>query len=313
MNKYRISNRLFAKRYLVFFLFVALTLVFWLMNKLAGDYVIVLRVTPRINSSAANYSDAIDNTLHVQVRASGFFVLRKKFSPENVFFFTPANISGQSVLKIPTTGLKENLRDWFDRDCQILSIEPDTVYFNMSEYVSKTVAVTGNFKLSFSDEFRQSSPTQFFPDSVTVTGSKEKINNLKQLVLPFKKYDNLDKTVEDILSLQPMPDVFTSHSKIRYRIQIERCTEAAASVPVKVANLPERDRLILLPANVRIKYMIPIKHYKAVTSDDFSVEADYNETINSLSRQIKVKLVRKPDFVFNTEIEPAFVEFLIQK
>ncbi|MDR2424814.1 MAG: hypothetical protein LBD59_08835 [Prevotellaceae bacterium] len=313
MNKYKISNRLFAKRYLVFFLFIVLTLVFWLMNKLAGDYVIVLRVTPRINSSAANYSDAIDNTLHVQVRASGFFVLKKKFIPENVFLLTPENISGQSILKIPTSGLKENIRDYFDRDVHIISIEPDTVYFNMSEYVSKKVAVTGNFKLSFSNEFRQSAPTQFFPDSVTVTGSKEKINNLQYLVLPFKKYDNLDKTVEDILTLTPMSDVFTSHSKIRYRIQIERCTEAAVSVPIKVSNLPAKDKLILLPANVRIKYMIPITNYKSVTDDDFSVEADYNETTNSLSRQIKVKIVHKPDFVFNTEIYPPFVEFLIQK
>jgi hypothetical protein len=285
------------------------------MSKLEQNYVTVLQMTPEINHSAAIYSDMANNTLYVQVSASGFFILRKKFSDKNVFFINPENIinQNQSLLKIPTASLKDNIGESFDKNIQILSIDPDTIYFKISKYASKKVPVTANFKITFKDDFRQCAPIIFSPDSITVTGSTNEVDKIENYTLPFKKYENVEHSIEDISTLPTVPNILANPSKVRYRIPIERCTEGTVSAPVTIVNLPKNVKMILLPAVVSIKYTVPIKDYKSVSSKDFLVEADYNEATTAFNRQIAVKIVRKPDFAFNLRIDQPFVEFLIQK
>jgi YbbR domain-containing protein len=306
-----------VRKYLAFFAFLALTVMFWLMNKLAQEYSTTLKVSPKLKSSLTGiYSDAADNTLYVQVRASGFFILGKKFSENNSLTF---DIKGfhegkqKTKLKIATVNLRDQIRDNFDKNVRILSIEPDTIYFNISEYVTKKVPVRGNFSLSFRDEFRQCAPVQFFPDSVTVAGLREHVATVESVSVSSEKYENIDKTVEDISMAETKPGIFASPSKIRYKIPVERCTEGTVSVAVRAANVPKNSRLVLLPAKVDIRYTVPLKDYTSVSANSFFVEVDFEDTQTSLSRHLKTRVIRQPSSVFDIKVEPAFVEFLIQK
>jgi YbbR domain-containing protein len=303
-----------VRKYLEFLSFLALTVMLWLMNKLSQDYDTVLKVSPKLNSSLAGiYSEAADNTLYVQVRASGFFILSKKFSDDGSFAFDINDYPDeQHTIKIPTTNLKDRIRDYFDKNVQILSIEPDTVYYNMSEYVTKKIAVTGNFELSFKREFRQSAPVQFLPDSVIIAGARDYVAQVKSIALLPQEYDDVDETIEDISNIATAQDIYVNPSKIRYRIPVERCTEGSVAVMIRTVNVPQNNRLILLPAKVNVRYVVPLRDYQSVSVNDFCVEVDFDDTQMSLNRHIKVKVVRHPSSVFDIRLEPAFVEFLIQ-
>jgi hypothetical protein len=305
------------RKYLAFLYFLALTVAFWLMNKLAQDYDTVLKVSPRLKTSLSGiYSDAADNTLYVQVRASGFFILGKKFSYNNSFIVDIKDShegNHKRELKIATVNLKDKIRDNFDKNVQILSIEPDTIYFSISNHVTKKVPVTGDFSLSFKNDFRQYVPIQFFPDSVTIAGLQEHIATMKSIALPPQKYENIDETVEGISNIAAVQNIYVNPSKIRYKIPVERCTEGTVSVRIKTVNVPKKNRLVLLPSEVNIKYLVPLKDYASVSASDFFVEVDFNDTKTSLNRHIKVKIVRRPSSVFDVKVEPAFVEFLIQQ
>jgi YbbR domain-containing protein len=305
------------RKYLAFLSFLALTVMFWLMNKLAQDYNTTLKISPKIkNSLAGIYSDAADNTLHVQVRASGFFILGKRFSEDNsVIIDIKDSPEGKqkTILRIATASLRDKIDDDFDKHVRILSIEPDTIYFDISEHVIKKVPVVGDFNLSFKGDFRQYAPVRFFPDSVTIAGSRERVDKIKSIALFPKKYENIDKPVEDISNVVSGQDIYVNPSKIRYKIPVERCTEGTVSIAARAINVPTGNRLILLPAKVKIRYLVPLKDYGAVSTNDFIAEVDFSDTEISLNRHIKVRMVKCPYSIFDVRIEPAFVEFLIQK
>jgi YbbR domain-containing protein len=286
------------------------------MNKLAQDYTTTLKIYPGLKKSLSDiYTDAADNTLYVQIRASGFFILSRHFSDNNSFIIdikAPSD-NKQKGLKLATINLRDKLGDEFDKNVQILSIEPDTIFFNISDHIFKKVPVTGNFDLSFKNEFRQYAPIQFFPDSVTVTGSRKHISKINSIVLPSKKYDNLEKTVEDISIISNETNISVKPAKIRYKIPVERCTEGTVSIAVKTVNVPRKNKLVILPAKVNIKYLVPLKDYNSVSENDFFVQVDFKDTETSLNRHVKVNVVRHPSSVFDIKVEPAFVEFLIQK
>lgn len=312
-----IIQKYHIRKHFAFLVFLVLSLTFWLMNKLAQDYETVLKISPKLKSSLSGiYSDAADNTLYVQVRASGFFILGKKFSETgNITVDIKDLPEGQhrTGLKIATANLRDKIRDDFDKNVRILSIEPDTIYFNISEYVTKKVPVRGDFSLSFKIEFRQCAPIQFFPDSVTISGSQEYVAKINSVALSPKKYENINKTVEDISNIAVKQNIYVNPSKIRYKIPVERCTEGMMSIPVRTVNVPQGNKLVLLPAKVDIKYIVPLKDYSSVSMNDFHAEVDFNDTKTSLNRHVKVKIVRHPAHVFDIRVEPAFVEFLIQK
>jgi hypothetical protein len=306
-----------VRKYLAFLSFLALTLMFWLMNKLAQDYSTTLKISPKLrNSLSGIYSDAADNTLYVQVQASGFFILGKKFSENNSVVIDVKNIpegKHKAGLKIATVNLKDQIRDDFDKNVRILSIEPDTIHFNISEHVTKKVPVTGDFSLSFKDEFRQYTPVQFSPDSVTIVGSQEHVAKVKSVSLSPEKYENIDETIEGISTVAPKSNIYANPSKIRYKIPVERCTEGSVSVAVRTVNVPRGSKLVLLPARVDIKYTVTLKDFASVSMNDFFAEVDFKDTKTSLSRYVRVKAVRYPSSVFDLRVEPSFVEFLIQK
>jgi hypothetical protein len=285
------------------------------MNKLAQNYDTTLKISPKLESSLSGiYSDAVDNTLYVQVQASGFFILGKKFSENNgIDIKVSPEGKHKTSLKIATVNLKDQIRDGFDKDVRILFIEPDTIYFNISDHISKKVPVKGDFSLSFKSEFRQYAPVQFLPDSVMIVGTQEYVTKTESVYLSPEKYENIDKTVEDISTVVTKSDIFVNPSKIRYKIPVERCTEGAVSVAVRTVNEPKGNKLVLFPAKIDIKYTVPLKDFASVSTNDFFAEVDFNDTKTSLSRHIKIKIVRYPFSVFDVKLEPAFVEFLIQK
>jgi hypothetical protein len=290
---------------------------FWFMNKLAQDYDTELKISPKVKSSLSGiYSTMADNTLYVQIRASGFFILSKKFSDNHSLTIDIKDSPEgrhKKTLKIATVGLKDKIRDSFDKNVQILSIDPDTIYFDRSEYVIKTVPVKGDFSLSFKNEYRQSASTRFFPDSVTIAGSNEHVAGIKSVSLSAKKYEDIDETLEGISNIVARPNIYVDPSKIRYKIPVERCTEGDAYISLKTVNVPDDSKLILLPATVHIKYVVPLKDYSAVSVNDFRAEVDFNDTRTSLNRYVKVRIVQRPSPVFDLKVEPAFVEFLIHK
>jgi hypothetical protein len=117
----------------------------------------------------------------------------------------------------------------------------------------------------------------------------------------------------DISTISVSPDISVNPLKVRYKIPVERCTEGNVSVALKTVNVPRGSKLILLPAQVNIRYVVPLKDYNSVSENDFFVEVDFNDTKTSLNRHIKIKIVRRPPSVFDVKAEPSFVEFLIQK
>jgi len=286
------------------------------MHKLAKDYETTLTVYPKVRNSlsASVYVDAADNNLQLQIKAPGFFILRKKFTRNNsVSIDLKSSEKEASELKLTTISLKEKIADNFDKTVQITSIHPETIYYTLSGNISKKVPVVANFNITFKNEYRQNAPVQFSPDSVIVRGAQANIDSIKQIVLPFHKYDNVDKTIEDIASIVAPENVLIEPLRVKYKIPVARCTAGSVSVPIRVVNAPSNSTLVLLPSAIEVKYLVPVKEYTSVNSSDFAVEVDFKETNNSLNRRIKVNLVKNPSEVFDIKIEPAFVEFLIRQ
>jgi len=68
----------------------------------------------------------------------------------------------------------------------------------------------------------------------------------------------------------------------------------------------------LFPREVQLSYLVGLKDYETITSDQFQLEVDY-EKIDLSSNELKVWLKRSPRNVSNVSFYPQEVVYLIEK
>ena len=289
------------------------------MNKLTQDYTAVLRFTAELKHSgaAAVYSALDDNSLFVQIKASGFFIIRERLSKNTQIIFDVKDLklaeNSKSELRLPTVLLKDKLAEHLDGNVLVSPIEPDTLRFKVSRNVNKKVPVIAAPEMTFEGEYRQSADIEFVPDSVTLSGSADELAQIIAVKAIIGKLEHLTRSVEDVAELAVPDNVAVKPKKVKYKIPVDRCTEGEISAPVNLLNAPEKSSITLLPASVTVHYTVPMKHYSKIAPGTFTVTADFDEVQQSLSRKISLTLQRKPDEVFNVRLTPGFVELIIRE
>ena len=319
-----ISQSKFAldKRYLIFCFFVIISLALWLMNKLSAEYSANIQFSLKITNSltGGTYTNNQNQTISIQAKARGFYIVGKQLSKKqtlNIDLKDARLVSGkksENLIKISTASIKDKISEALGRDVELVAIEPDTLYLNYSIPIHKKVPVVQNFTLAYQNEYMQTAPITFEPDSVTITGQSEILDTINAIKTEYANFLNLNSKLETSLSLANIENVIISQNKVRIFIPIERCTESSIKLPITILNAPESSSILLLPPNVEVRYVVPLKGYSNINKDDFQAIVDYIQTDSQIStRKLRVKLISKPQQVISTQLLPEFVDFIEHK
>ena len=90
-------------------------------------------------------------------------------------------------------------------------------------------------------------------------------------------------------------------------MEVEQYTEVDIEVPVKVTDTLN---LRLFPETIKVKCMVPIRDYAAITGSSFRALADTAQ-LHRLQPVLDVRLTKVPQHVQVVRIEPEAVEYLI--
>ena len=301
--------------YVAFLFFLGLSAGLWAMNKLTKDYDASFEFRPKVKNSftGASYTDDVDNTLYIKARSSGLFILRMYFNPGKIITIDVEDLKlddDKPHLEIPVSMLLGKISENLEKDVDIKSVYPDTLYYSVSKNSVKKVPVTAEQNLAFGAEYRQSGPTILTPDSITVSGSREILDTVDRIVVSIEKSKNLTDTQEGVITIDRRDDLICRPRKINYRIPVERCTASSISIPIKTPDIPG---LFLLTDNVRVKFTVPTKDFRNINVAGFKAVIDPEDVRNSIGGKALIKLEKSPDEAFDISCDPPFVEFIIQK
>ena len=258
------------------------------------------------------------STIKVKVRSHGYDLLKhqlQSFRPIKVDIAN--NVKYEQGLYFWETNSKKNPIDIeFDDNTEILSISPDTVFFEFNAVKSKKVKVYlkgkklhSNFKTFFS-------PPEISPDSIIVSGSEKDVAKIDSI---FTKTVEL-KAVEDTvvhkvdLELPKNKGLEFSSRAVTVKVRYTNLTEGTFTVPVKIINLPVEYELNVFPQRITVKYQVPVQDYDRVNPADFEAYVDFSEiTDNPDARFLGVKLQAAPAFLRKVSVDPKQLEFILIK
>lgn len=309
------------KKMVTYMFFVALATIFWFLNALSKEYTTTVNypVTYKDFPSKKVLSNELPSKLKLTVRAYGFDLLRYKLSffqsinfPVNEYTNNKMEKLGDNHFLFPTSRMTSLVATQLSSAISVTNISPDTINFQFSSLIEKKIPVHLNTNLKFESQFRLGGDIMLRPDSVWVIGSKAIIDNIKRLETKALELKKLNKTKTKKIGLVEVEGLSFVQKKVEVELPVEQFTEAEKHISLKVINVPDSVFLRLFPHEIRLSYLVGLKDYETISSEQFELEVDYS-MMDTISNKLQVNLKSSPLNVSNINFYPEEVGYLIEK
>lgn len=262
-------------------------------------------------------TNATDSTINLKIKSKGFslfgsiYFKKKKalnLNLRNLEIHANRYTTGHYIL---SDDILIQIRNQFDNPTNIVSISPDTIFFQLEQIITKEVPIQLNLSYSIKKQFGIYGPLTYTNDTILITGPPSIIDTIQRIQTEKVSLQNLDRnTTLKIALIKPKQGLLDfSTDSMSVSIPIEEYTESVLTIPLSLIN--EQEQILrLFPNEVNVTYLVALKDFQTVNAEMFEAQVNFNP--NRLRTQ-KVELKKYPTFVRISRIEPNVVEYLILK
>lgn len=290
----------------------------WFLNALNKEYTIEVSYPIKYTNMPKDkmLTSPPPSSFKLQVNAGGFAILRQKTS----MAFTPLVINYKTIISlmnttekdrinIPTKLLENKLKSQISPELHINSISPDSISFHFEPLIQKRIQIKPNITYSLAKQHFNSSKISFKPDSIDVFGPHSIIDTLHAIYTEEQHYNKLNQSIKRNINLQYIKNLQYSPQRVIMDLAIEEFTEKIINIPIEVVNCPSNLNVKIFPDRVKVRFLVSLSNYAAISSKDFKFMVDYNDTKGK--DILEIKMLYSPDFIYGISNSPTHVEYLI--
>ena len=315
-----VRNFLFSsanREFLTFFFFLVLSTIFWLMTALNETYEREIGVPAYLVNIPKNVvvTSDMEDTVRVTVRDKGFALLAYTYG-EGI---RPINVNFQSAVTrqsgygvVSSQELMKMINQRFSGSSKIVQVKPDRLDFYYNYGLSRQVSVKMSGHVVPGKSFYLAR-TRFWPEKVTVYGSKQALDSLRFVKTVPINITNFNDTVLRTVALETIKGVKIVPNTVRIGLYPDILTEENIEVPIMAINMPEGKVLRTFPQRVTVNFIVGASMFRSISPEQFAVVVDYNEIIDHPSDKCSIHLRETPQGVRNARLKMTQVDYLIEE
>lgn len=314
-----IRDFLFSKtnrEFLIFLFFLMLSGGFWLFMTLNETYEKEFSIPVSISNVPKNVvltSEETD-TVKMTIRDKGIILMSYMYSNELQKLMPDFNTYAQKngTGTISSTELQKLMRQQLTISSRITNVKPDKLEFYFNYGASKRVPVRWSGRV-IPEELYFISKVQYWPDSVEIYASNEKLDSIRTILTEPLNYANFRDTLRLNANLAKITGVKIVPDVVRIAFYTDVLTEEQIDdVPIVGINLPPGKVLRTFPAKVSIRFVTGVSMYNYLKPEDFVVVADYRELATHPSEKCRIYLKKSPAGISRARLETDEVDYLIE-
>jgi len=263
----------------------------------------------------------VPERLDLSVQSRGFTLLRFKLKSRLVPIVFDVNSFSLNTIEdkepltvyILTDYAIEKIQQQLSSEIKVVSVSPDSIYFQFADMHSKNVKVNVNLEVEYEKQYMQVADMIIKPDSVMISGPGIVIDTIGYVSTIPEKITGINKNVKLDLKLQPIENVEYSINKVSVTIPVEKFTEVALKIPIEVMNMPDSISLRMFPNDVEIIYRLGLSDFDKVNEHMFEAVVDYADKENNIGDKLKVDIRKAPEYVMITDYHPKNIEYIIER
>lgn len=203
----------------------------------------------------------------------------------------------------------------FPSNQRVVSVKPDTLFFDFSAQTEKRVPVDLISELKYARQFGNIGPVEVKPEYVMVRGPAEDIRQIESFPTDTLRASGVSSTLQSELGLQvrAYPNLKVYPEVVTVQVPVGEMTEKELDVPIEIVNDGAYRSVKLLPGKVRVTMMVALEDYAQIGPESFRMIVDMQDWELNGGTTLAVKPRRVPEFVRLIRIEPQNVDFYVNK
>jgi hypothetical protein len=304
------------KRFLVLITCLLVAIAAWLFMALNNKYVYTAKTVLKYNSIPQKkaFHPLQSDTVDLQVEGTGWQLLfaRLRIKPQSIGI-SLEKLSNRNYILFSEQ--LYNVNRQLETSQKIISVKPDTLYFDFSEKTVKRVPVKLVSKLTFVKQYGISNPIEISPDYVTISGPEQELARIKEWRTDSLNLDDVQYTTKNMVAMtqSKLKNVSIFPANVEVKVPVDEFTEKILEVPLKIINNKEYYSIKLYPRKVKVTFLVALSIYNQVNEDFIEAVVDMDEWKVLNHNKLRVKIVRFPDYCKMLQVAPGKVDFIIEK
>lgn len=298
----------------VFLKCLLFSVVAWLLFAASNQYVFIKAV-------AISYVNAPDNrafiplqmdTAQLRVEATGWQLLFSSMTRDERAVEVDISSLAQRNFVIFSNQIGYINRQ-FPSNQRVLSVTPDTLYFDFSKQTEKKVPVKALYDVQFSRQFGIIDAITTTPEYVTIRGPLEDVASIDFWETDTLRIRNAQHPIQRSLALNTK-----SHSNIKVfptqvdiQVPIGELTEKEIEVSVSVENDEQVRSVRVLPSKVKITVLVSLRDFASLSSTDFDAVVDLQSWHDWNVSSLPVIITKMPEFCQLVRVQPQNLDFFV--
>ena len=304
------------KRFLVLVVCLLCAIGAWLFLALNQTYVytaktvLIYKDFPQKKAFKALQTDTVD----LQVEGTGWQLLfaRLRVNPQSVTV-SLEKLNTRNFILFSEQLPKINKQ--LETSQKIISVKPDTLYFDFSKRTNKRVPLKLRYDFSFVTQYGIANEIQLKPSYVNISGPQEELAKIKEWYTDTLKLKNLQYSASTRVAIKTnnMVNVSIYPTSVGVKVPVDEFTEKTIEVPLNLINNRDFYDVKLYPKKVKVTFMVALSRYEEIDEDFIVANVDVNEWKLLHHEQLTVKIARFPEYCKLVSINPTKINFMIEK
>jgi len=223
---------------------------------------------------------------------------------------TPTERNVNNASSIATAQLRSTIAQLLGVNYELLSISPDSITLQVARVVAKKVPVRSDFRISYAPQYMQQGAVLLTPDSVEVSGAEDSVQSVSEIYTKPLVKDKLTAKLSGKVDLIAPPQMFLSHRRVAYSINVQRFVETSYELPIHILDVPDSLSVSTLPSTAVVTFSVTMEKYPQLKREELYLTVSYDELSRSVSNHLHVELHNQPAYVLSTTITPSFVSVI---
>lgn len=306
----------FNRNFLVFLIFLAISIAFWFMQSLQETKEVSIAYTLKIEDvpTSVLFTSDIPERINVNYTGKVWDAIYHKFIANEVHevvlkFKDIDNQNGKVV--IDANAVRRAVDNQSDKNLVYSSTSPNRIEVYYSHGQRKRVPVTFAGKVSTAVG-RFLGETILIPDSVDVFAPSHLYDSIRSIATEKVVYNEVEDTIVARLALNAPRGVKLTPDTVKAKFCVDIYTDKTLQVPIYCANVPNNHIMRLFPLKTSVTFLVSATLYDEIKPDDFIIIADYLEISNNTKR-CRLHVSQMPKNIRNLRISPEYVEYVIEQ
>jgi hypothetical protein len=318
-----IRAKLLNREVAVFGFFLLLAFILWFLNTLDKDLTGRIIYSARYINLSENRSlvNELPDKLTLTVKGPGYSIIKNRLMSNkpplpvdlSKVNYTVTRDDQRYEFYILTYGLRTDIARRLRDEFEIISINPDTIYFEFDRLVKKMVPVIPVVEVVPEKQFMLYGLITSVPDSIMISGARTIVDTINAV---YTKPDRVLQAKSNIslnLSIEPIKKIEFSSKKVTVNIPVEQFTEAVKDVKVILLNPPDSGLVRLFPDKVKVYCNVAVKDYNALLASPIEAYSDMKGIDIRSTEKLNVSLRNIPLFASSVRHNPREVEYIFEK